>query len=387
MLRGLVCLLCVASLLACSTQSTLPAATAADLANAQEGEDGTVKLVDENGGGVHLRPGDKLKVTLNDGVVTEVPASRVCRSAEGLSMRAEKGSCAEASWIGTWDEVASINVDQFDGASTVAVSTAAAVIVVGIIVVVASSKGGGSGVGSVGAPGAGKGKAKPDAPKANGAARSGHTVATPSRGGRAGAAGAAAPVAPSPWATPHARRGRSYNVGLMPRVVLNTAGSYEPPPSVDELPALVAAPVDARPLFSSQAQRRAYLQPSLRFDVGGCVSMTRCHAESLKIGLLMGDLFELSAGGRWEQFDGKSSLLGVMGLGLQGKFTSAPSLALALNAQFAFGGSTVRMMSSAGLRIRPSGDIWMGLQPLALTYFQTESKLAYTPSLDLGYVF
>jgi hypothetical protein len=382
MLRDVMCVLCSVGLLACSTQTTLPAATAVGLSGAMEGDDGTVRLVDAHGDELHLRSGDSLTIATTAGAVTEVPASRMCRSAEGLSMRVERGSCANATWIAAWDELASIHVDQFDGAATVAVSTAAAVIVVGIIVVAASSKDDGS-KGSGG--GKEKSKSKQGAPSSS-SSGSGHALATPTRGG---SSGGGAP-APRPSSSHHAGSHRhGGGVVFAPQVlVLNGGGtsSSPQPAEVDEQASLAAAPTDMEPLFSARAQRRAQWQPSLRLEAGGCVLQDRCLAESLRLGLLIGDLVELSGGGRWEQVSSGASWLGVVGLGMQGKFTRWPSLALALSAQVAFG-SAVRVMSSAGLRFRPGGDIWVGVQPLGLTYFEKESRLAYTPSLDVGYVF
>jgi len=377
MLRRWMACLCVAGQLGCSAQATLPGAQVAGISEAREGSDGTVRLTDDQGNTVHLRADDKLKVTTTDGVVTSLLGQQVCRGPEGLSVRPRGASCAQAQWLAAWPEIASIEVEQFDGASSVAIATVAAIVVVGVVVVALAS--------------AGDSKSSPKI----GGKPSSHTPASPSVGpskpspAPAPRGGADAPVAVAPHR--HHHHSRSSTTVIVPQLIFVPSGggsstASTAPDDPDE-PSSQLSPEEARPLFSDQARRRSIFSPSLRAEVGACLGgATSCSHETFRLGALLGDFVELSGGLRVEQRGARSSLLAALGLGLQGRFPGVPSLALALGSQASVGLAT-RVSMSAGLRGHLGQGFWLGFQPLGATYFVSEGALSYTPSLDLAYAF
>lgn len=379
MLRWVISLLCVGSLLGCSLQSTLPAPGAGAFSGASEGQHGSVRLVDDEGATVHLRPRDTLAITFQDGETTRTTGELLCLHDEGLSLRGSGGSCAEARWLASWEEIQKIEVEQFDGASSVAITIGAAVLVVGAIVAIVASEGK-----------AGKGSSS--TPKTS------RQLASPSTGGSPKpAAPAPAPRGPSPAvgsprgsAPSHRyRHGPVFGPRLVILPSIDVSSSSGGSVAVDsgEVPGGSSPLVDGgQPLFSDQASRRSRFLPVLRGEVGGCLGSEPCSYQSLRLGAVVMDLVEFSGGLRWEQLGGRSSLAAVLGLGLQGRFPRYPSLALALATQVTVGDRT-RITPQAGLRWNPGDGFWLGLQPLAVTFLLPEERVAYTPSLELGYSF
>ncbi|RYE83654.1 MAG: hypothetical protein EOO75_19060 [Myxococcales bacterium] len=169
--------------------------------------------------------------------------------------------------------------------------------------------------------------------------------------------------------------------------VLVDAGSPGPDdPPETAAPSFVPT-TGTEPLFAGATVRRASVSPSLRLDLSGCVGGERCLAQSVRGGLLMGDLVELSGGVRFEQNGVRTAWLGVIGLALQGRFTGAPWMSLVLGHQMAVAGDSLRLTPNAGLRFEPVRGTVVGVMPLGLTYFQEKERVAYTPSLDLAHAF
>ena len=361
-----VALLCLSSLLGCSTQSTLTSASFGGFQTAQERSDGSVSLLDEEGKAVHVRPQDTLKIALTDGQVVELQGKYLCRAEQGLSRYRGDGSCGQAEWIGAWAEISSIEVEQFDGASTVGVATIAAVVVVGVVIaLVSESKSSGKG----------------------GSSKTERILASPSTGGGAAAPKPAAPAATPVRPRPSHRHGHGHRGGVNVNVLIfpgvNTSSSSTTfGPEEGESPLLT--PED-RPLFSDRAIRRSSFQLSLRAEGGACVGSEGCTHSSLRLGALLGDLVELSGGLRWEQLRQGFSPMAMFGVGLQGRFPRHPSLALMLGTQIALGEET-RVTPQAGLRLHLGEGFWFGVQPLAVTFFVGD-RVAYSPSLDLAYTF
>lgn len=367
MFRTQVAWLCIFCLLGCTSNATLPGPQNNGLMSAREEGNGSLRLIDQQGEEVYLQPDDTLKIHTTDGEVTEAKGRDLCRSLQGLSLRINDGPCAQGNWIASWDEVASLEVEQFDGASSVAISTAAAVLVVGALIVLASS----------GDKGKKSSSSKPE--------KSGHTPASPVAGGAVKPAerSGSAPVRQRP---PHHHTHGGYTgVNIF---ILSGSGSSSSGGSSEERGSFAppALTEEEQPIFSGRAQRRATILPFVRGDFGGCVGSESCAAGSVRGGVIVKDFVDLSGGIRWDRLGQDTSPMFVLGAGLQGKFTSFPSLALALGSLVTFG-EKVRVAPYAGLRGYLGAGIWAGLQPLGVTFFLPEKRIAYTPSLDLSVTF
>jgi hypothetical protein len=364
MLRPWVIWSCVFSLLGCTSNATLSGPQSGGLAGAREGSNETIRLVDQRGEIVYLHPDATLTISTSDGDTTEVRGKELCRSIQGISLR-NGDSCARSAWIASWEEISSIEVEQFNGAATVAISTVAAVLVVGALIVLASDS-----------------KAKKSEPA--GPKKTERTLASPSSGG-------AARPANHPGSAPARQRPprRTSRGSTSVNVLVITSGSSPSSggsPGEGEPSALVPLTDDEEPLFSERVRRRSVVSPFLRGDIGGCLGSASCVAGSLRAGVLLKDLVELSGGMRWDRLEEDPSRQFVLGAGLQGKFPSAPSLALALGSLVALG-DKVRVAPYAGLRGHLGAGVWMGFQPLGVTFFLAKKRIAYTPSLDLAFTF
>jgi hypothetical protein len=363
MLRPWVIWLCVFSLLGCTSNATLSGPQINGLASAREGSNETIRLVDSRGETVYLQPDASLTISTSDGATTEARGKDLCRSIQGISLR-NGDSCAQSTWIASWDEITGIEVEQFNGAATVAISTVAAVLVVGALIVLASDSK--------------TKKSETPAPR-----KTERTLASPSPGGAATPSSnpARAPVRQRP-----PRRTSRSSTSINVLVITSGSSSSSGSPEEGEPSAVVPLTEEEEPLFSERTQRRSVVSPFLRGDIGGCLGPSSCAAGSLRAGVLLKDLVELSGGIRWDRLEDDPSRQVVLGAGLQGRFPSAPSLALALGSLVAFG-DKVRVAPYAGLRGHLGAGFWMGLQPLGVTFFLTEKRIAYTPSLDLAFTF
>ncbi|RYE92367.1 MAG: hypothetical protein EOO75_06885 [Myxococcales bacterium] len=358
MLRSLVCLLCVASLVGCSTTSTVTGLASSGLPEARERRDGTVRLVDDHGDTVHLRADDRLEVTTVDGETTKLRGEEICRSADGLSVRGAGKPCSGSVWLAAWDDIESLRVEQFDGATSVAATAVVAIIVVGAIIIAMGDR--------------------------KGSKSSSSSSSPPPRPGLVGAAsGGSAPAR-------HARRGPRSSGGVGTMFIFIPGSSTSSSGGGDRSPLLAppgaAHDTTATPLFSGRAIRQAVVRPSLRADVTGCIGGTACVGGSLRLGVLLGDLVELSGGVRAEQLRDRTTPYALFGLGFQGRFPTVPSLGLHLGSQVAIG-PEFRVMPSVGLRWQPSAGVWLGLNPIGVTFFLDENRVSYTPSLDVGVEF
>ncbi|WP_394827723.1 hypothetical protein [Pendulispora albinea] len=148
--RALIALL-TSSLLACSTSSSIHGAESASGLQGFETSDGAYHLRGTDGSSVHVRASDTLRITTSNGRTFEGKGRDFCRSAKGLFLREEGGTCEGAIYVGSWDDIGKVDVEQFDGAATVGVTAfAAAVAVVVVLVVMGTAKKSGSGGGGGG---------------------------------------------------------------------------------------------------------------------------------------------------------------------------------------------------------------------------------------------
>jgi len=426
--------LLASSLLACTTQTTVAGPSAVAGLQGVETSHGTFRFTGQNGTSVQVRPEDTLTVRTVDGNVRVAKAERMCRNGTGLYLRERDEPCNQASRIATWDEIGSIEVKQFDGGGTVAVVTFAAAVtaavVVAVVLVASESKGKSSsgGNGPKLLPGGTRTPARPsvkgnapppvlssaDAPRV-------HSGLTGFRGGPSGARGSGAGRSPDarsrtlatgdthPPAIAREHRSRHWDrePSSLTVGILNTGDPdeehYAPAPvgsdpaPIDSAPGIASGPLvldleprgntapDASPLFSGLAVRRSSFRPSLRIDGGACVASDACFAGAARLGFTVANLVELSGGVRWEEGT-SGSLFGTFGAGLHGQFPGAQALALFLGTQVAVGDG-FRVAPSAGLRVRPAAEFWIGLQPAGVTYFSKEKRFAYTPSIELAYEF
>lgn len=349
-----------------------------------------------------MHPNDTVTLTRTDGQMVRTEGSQLCRSEAGVIVRAAsttRSDCAQGTPFARWADIASIRVEQFDGAATVGITTVAAgVVVVGVALAAGAfnSKSKGS---SEKEPSGGRQSASPTV--------NGRTPAAP------GVNGAPAP-APAPRGDSrgavvagggdhhhhHEHHGGGTTVVLLGGMGSSSSGSYEstdtdapapvlaaPAPVASDGPAAELSAKDATPLFSARSERRALVRPLVRGELTGCVTQPTCVAGGARIGAIFANLVDVSGGLRVEK-GADTTYWGVLGLGLHGAFPGAPAVALYLGTQLGFAGDNQFLVApSAGVRLRPAGNLWLGLLPLGLTYYTKPGRAAYTPSLELGYDF
>lgn len=391
----------------CSSTTNLSSGAASGLRGAEEA-DGSLYLQAENGESVHVHPSDTVTLTRTDGQVVEAEGSQLCRTEAGVVVRpanTTRGDCAMGTPFARWSDIASIRVKQFNGAATVGVTTiAAGVVVVGVVLVAGafSNKSKGS---SEKEPSGSRQTATP--------AANGRTPATP---GVNGAPPSAPPATPMPRPAPHNdtrgpvvagggdhhhhdHHGGGTTVVFLGGFGSSSSGSYastesDAPAPSPEMPAPMPAAStgelsakDATPLFSTRSERRAIVRPLVRGELTGCVTQPTCIAGGARVGAIFANLVDVTGGIRVENA-ADTTYWGVLGLGLHGAFPGAPAAALYLGTQLGFAGDNQFLVApSAGVRLRPVGNLWLGLLPLGLTYYTKPGRAAYTPSLELGYDF
>lgn len=144
---------------------------------------------------------------------------------------------------------------------------------------------------------------------------------------------------------------------------------------------------DATPLFSVRSERRAMVRPLIRGELTGCVTAPTCVAGGARVGAIFANLVDVTGGVRVEN-GADTTYWGVLGLGMHGAFPGAPAVALYLGTQLGFAGDDQFLVApSAGVRLRPVANLWLGLLPLGLSYYTKPGRAAYTPSLELAYDF
>ncbi|WP_394830675.1 hypothetical protein LVJ94_29625 [Pendulispora rubella] len=313
---------------------------------------GTIRMTANDGAPVHVRPGDTLTITTVEGNVT-AEAKRFCRNESGIFLRDEDQDCSQAARVAAWDDIESVKVEQFDGGSTATVVTVGAAAVALIMVALAATNG--------------------------------------KSGGKSKSSSSAAPA----YYHYHHHHPAYFAFGF--GSATSTSNASEESSREDQGPprtvpaSLPSTGQDSVPLFSGRAERRAIVRPTLRLDGGACAFSDYCLTGSARVGATFLDFLDISGGVRWEQ--GKTdTVLGTVGAGLNGTFPRLPALSMYIGTQFGFGDG-FRIIPSAGLRVKPGGNVSIGILPASFTYFAPDrssperSRVAYTPSLELGYEF
>jgi hypothetical protein len=369
--------------------------------------------LDEEGSTVRLSPHDKVIIRRTDGVVAQVGAENLCVSREGWAEKGVDGTCATATPIARLEDISSIRTEKLDRAVVVlGVSFGTAIVAaVGVAAVIVGR------VGSAGSSGSANSSASrslsggsvraPARPAVSGTgsdnlARSNPSLDSNGRGSGRDARSFWLPV----WV----------GLELMPRATVQIAPGSTPPSSPpapappspfpteeqangewqpprmqldEDPPAPGAPPLDMRSAFTDAEIRRAQWQIVARGDVAPCLASDVCRMSgTATAGALFFNLFEVTAGARWERAEQVSRLLGNLSLGFHGEFSRWSWLALALRVQGASDfGSEHRLATSVGIRIQPVGLLWFGLHPLALTYVSSrtsDTPFLYAPSFELG---
>jgi len=359
--RSLLALFLAVWTTGCTSESVVRGDWSAQALRGRETNYGTIRMTANDGAPVHVRPSDTLTITTVEGSVT-AEAGRFCRNESAIYLRDEGQDCSQAGRVAAWDDIESVKVEQFDGGSTATVVTVGAAAVALIMVALAATKSGS------------KPSTRGDAaPVVVAAAHSHHEYhhypAYYAFGFGSGTASTASTVSPSEE---------------------SSSPEYQGPPRT--VPAPLPSPEqDSVPLFSGRAQRRAVVRPSLRVDAGACAFSDSCLTGSARVGATFLDFLDISGGVRWEQ--GKTdTVLGTVGAGLNGTFPRLPALSVYIGTQFGFGDG-YRIIPSAGLRVRPGGSLSIGILPASFTYFSPDRdsperrRVAYTPSLEIGYEF
>ncbi|WP_394841373.1 hypothetical protein LZC95_30405 [Pendulispora brunnea] len=337
----------------CTSESVVRGDWSAQALRGVETNYGTIRMTASDGAPVHLRPGDSVTITTVEGSVT-ADAGRFCRNQSAIFLREDGQDCSQAARVAAWDDIESVKVEQFDGGSTATVVTVGAAAVALIMVGLAATKGD---------------------------TKSGGKTAPP----------------PVPYYHHHHHYPAYFAFGFGAGRTSSSSSyeddsspEYQGPPRTRPA-SLPSEGQDSVPLFSGRAQRRAIVRPSLRVDAGACAFSDRCFTGSARVGATFLDILDISGGVRWEQ--GRTdTVLATAGAGLNGTFPRLPALSVYVGTQFGFGDG-FRIIPSAGLRLKPGGNVSIGILPASFTYFSPDrgsperSRVAYTPSLELGYEF
>jgi hypothetical protein len=431
---------------ACTSTTTLPPEAAGGLRD-PVAVDGTLELRASNGEHAFVHAGDSVLLTRSDGRSMRAKGKDLCRNREGVVIRMQDAPCQAGVPFARWEELASIEVKQFDGAGTVGLVTVGAAALVALAAAGGafndrkSSGKSGSTDGSTGSsspisstPDPGGNRAAGPSPVPAGGDR---VPATPTPGDRVSAtpsvvgsggtgsgtsggvpvtapvrapagsggldtappivagAGGGAPIGDTrpPRVAGGGYRGSSTTtfIGVFPSGGGSEPSSHDEPstigPTTSFAPAQLATR-DAAPIFSERDERRSSVRPLLRGDVGLCLfSATECTQGSARAGAIFLNIVELTGGVRFERGT-EAPIWVVAALGLHGAFPKFPRAALYVGAQ---GGVALQggllFTPAAGLRIRTFGNLWLGAMPASFTYYSRPGRTAYSPSLELMYDF
>ncbi len=290
----------------------------------------TIRLPTKQGGVVEFGPNATLSIGARDTV--EIPASSLYSTSWGLFQR-------DGTPIGSWDDIRSIEVEQLDGAATVAVTACAAVVIIAIAALFKNTPNFGSG-GSKGASSSSGAKASsvrsaPSAPTSGSAATNGD-------------------VAEAVFRTAEALASSASNQSS-----ITTATDDEDMST-------------ATPLFSRGARRRANVRMLARLDGGACWpgggSNSDCFVTGARAGVRLIDVFELTGGVRVESNQTKSAALATFGAMFHGETPAAHWFAIAIGANVAFDGVRAHIVPQLSVRFRPVRGLWLGLVPVEPVY-------------------
>lgn len=310
----------------------------------------TIRLPTKTGSVVEFGPNATLRiVSAHD--TTELPASSLYSNEWGLFQK-------NGDPIGAWDELDTIEVEQFDGAATVAVSACAAVAIIALAALLKSAP---SASGSKGSSGGGGGGGK----------------APPVR---------SAPNAPT--------SGSAVNPAVS-ELVFRTAEALANGATQNGTAVVVATSTDldevatAIPLFSRGARRRANVRFLARVEGGACWpgggGSADCITSGARLGLRLLDFIELTAGARVEtnQTRNVSVPLATLGAMLHGESPSAHWFAIALGASVAFDGTRAHVVPQFSVRFRPLRGLWLGLVPVEPIYASETATWSMASGIEI----
>lgn len=364
----------LATQLACTSYAVVPLVDP----TAQLQADGpTFTLTDDEGGDVPITAESDLTFVTRDGQrLPPVEAGLLCRMQEGLAMRTErKQSCMTATPLVAWENIEHVEVENFDGAGTVAITAGAVVILTVAVVAIA-------GGGKLPSTSGGQSKSK----------GSSGTPATPRVGGQG-------PVAHGP------------GPGPSPRPLPSHGGDFHSHGHVHVGGPIVIVPIggggggsgrtvstvsdDDGTLFTRSETRRASVRGLVEADGGACILLASCVTAGLRGGVRVSNLLELSLGARAVQgyvAGGGTAIVPVFGLTLHGEFPRARWAAITLGGRIGTGAATTALVEgTVGLRLSPARGLWLGLNPLHPTYTSWSDgrgwALGVATSLDVAYDF
>jgi hypothetical protein len=325
-------------LLGCTSTEVVAPQSALSLMQTTNGD--TIRVPAARGGFVDLGPNATLHFENGD-----VQAADVYWNETGIFSR-------DGTFLGSWDNLGAVKIEQIDGAASVAVTAAAAVIVVAMVAMLAGAGKGGGGGGGGGGHGGGHGGG------------SGHS------GGGASPSHTNTPT--THWRSAPNPSGEAVDPLLPVDIALRTAEVLVQPPVVGVGVGAGTLDVDPGvPLFSRDARRRAQVRVLGRLEGGFCWPAgpnTDCAVGGARVGVRLYELFEMTAGLRTETANGVTQPLAVGGIMVHGESPGLHWLAIALGASVAFDGNRAHIVPTFGIRFRPVRGLWLGLVPVQPVY-------------------